>query len=186
MRRKNSRRGPFKLISSKLVYGNPWIVVREDAVIRPGGSRGIFGVINMAGGGSVLPLDKNGYVYLAKEYKYGIERESVEAFSGGRAKGEEPIDAVKRELKEELGMTAKEWTYLGYVDPFTTVAYAPNHMFLAKGLKHTRRSPDRGEQIQILHVKFKDAISMVMQGQITHSASCVLILKVAKLLGIAN
>jgi hypothetical protein len=57
---------PFKLLSTNTVYKNPWISVREDKVIRPGGKEGIFGIIEMIPGSSVLPVDNTGNVLLVK------------------------------------------------------------------------------------------------------------------------
>ncbi len=175
-------KGPFTVVGSKAIYQNDWITVREDQVIRPGGHPGIFGVVEMGQGASVLPMNQDGNVYLAKEYKYGIEQETIEVFSGGLHQNESPLEGAKRELKEELGATAKEWVEMGFIDPLTTIVSNPNHMFLARYLQFGSRNLDEGEQITIIEMKFESALTMVMTGQITHSTSCVLILKVAQLL----
>lgn len=177
-------RGPFQILESETVYKNKWITVHEDHVIRPGGSRGIFGVIEMVPGSSVLPLDKEGYVYLVKEYKYGIDKESIEVISGAIDKNESPLDAAKRELEEELGFTAHCWEALGYVDPFTTIVNSPNFLFLAREFKITSTNLDEGEKVIPIRVKFSEALEKVLKGEITHSASCVLILRAARVLGV--
>ena len=181
MDKNGSARGPFRRLSSRVVYQNPWITVREDKVVRPGGEEGVFGTVEKLPGASILPLDLEGNVYLAQEYKYAVDRTTVEVFSGGAEEGESPLEAARRELREELGMTARDWLDLGLVDPFTTIVSAPNHMFLARDLKAATASPDAGEQITAIRVPFADALTMVMRGDITHAASCVLVLKVAKL-----
>ncbi len=174
-------KGPFTVLGSKAIYQNDWITVREDQVIRPGGHSGIFGFINMGQGASVLPMEENGDIYLAKEYKYGIEAETIEVFSGGLNQNETPLEGAQRELQEELGATAEQWVSLGVVAPLTTIVSNPNHMFLAKRLKFGPRDLDEGEEIEILRLKFEAALAMVMAGEITHSTSCVLILKVAQI-----
>jgi len=176
----NKKRGPFRFIHSREIYKNPWIRIREDKVIRPGGRQGIFGVIEMKSGSSVLALTKDRHVYLIKEYKYGIGRYSTEVMSGAIEESESPLAAAKRELKEELGLEAAQWINLGVVDPFTTVVCSPNYLFLALKVKEGARSPDKGEILNIVKVPFKQTVDMVMQGKITHSASCVLILKAEK------
>lgn len=170
-------KGPFELRSSEKVYVNPWISVREDKVIRPGGKDGLFGVVTMLPGSSVLALDTKGNVILIKEYKYAVERETIEVVSGGIDTNETPLEAAKRELREEAGAEAKEWIALGTVDPFTTVVNSPNHLFLAKGLAQFAPHPDEGETIERLIVPYTEALRMVQRGEITHGASCVLILK---------
>ena len=173
---------PFKLLSSKEVYRNPWIRVREDAVIRPGGKEGVFGIITMIPGSTVLPMTDDGYVYLTKEYKYAIRAESTEVISGAIGEKETPLEAAKRELQEEAGLVAGKWTDLSVVNPFTTIVESPNYIFLAEELSETRKSLDEGEVIGLEKVLFDDALEMVMNGKITHGATCVVILKVALLL----
>jgi 8-oxo-dGTP pyrophosphatase MutT (NUDIX family) len=168
---------PFKLLTSTKIYKNPWISVREDKVIRPGGKEGIFGVVEIAPGSSVLPMDDDGNVFLVKEYKYGIQRATVEVISGGMDKDETPLMAAVRELREEVGVEAKEWIELGSIDPFTTIVSSPNYLFLAKGLDHSEPKPDEGETLEHIKIPFKQALSMVRNGKITHAASCVLILR---------
>ncbi|MBI4261915.1 NUDIX hydrolase [Candidatus Uhrbacteria bacterium] len=174
--------GPWKIKESHEKYKNPWIRVREDQVIRPDGEDGIFGVIEMVAGVSVLPLDDNGFVYLTKEFHYAIERDSIEVVSGAIDKGENSHEAAKRELKEELGIEATQWINLGIVNPFTTVVKSPATLFLAKNLHFSESNPEGTERINIVKVKFDEALRMVMESEITHGPSCVLILKVAEYL----
>ena len=65
--------GPWKIKESVIKYKNPWIEVREDKVIRPDGKSGIFGVVNMKHGISVLPMDDEGFVYLTEEFNEGSQ-----------------------------------------------------------------------------------------------------------------
>lgn len=145
---------------------------------RPNGRSGIFGVVKMIPGVSVLPLDKEGFVYMTKEFHYAIEKEDVETASGGIDGNEEPIKAAKRELKEELGIEAEEWVDLGLVNPFTTVIKSPQKMFLARKLKFGKDNQEETENIELFKVKLEKAVQMVMDSTITHGPSCVLILKV--------
>lgn len=174
--------GPWKIKSTEQKYKNPWISVHEDQVIRPDGEDGIFGVVEMVGGVSVLPLDEEGYVYLTKEFRYAIKKDSIEVISGGIDKNEKVIDAAKRELKEETGIIADEWIDLGTVNPFTSVVKSPAIIYLARQLHFVKADPEATEKIEILKIKFEDAVDMVMESEITHGASCILILKAARYL----
>jgi 8-oxo-dGTP pyrophosphatase MutT (NUDIX family) len=175
-------KGPYTVLSSRNAYENPWLIVREDKVIRPGGKEGYFGIIEMKAGASVLALNSQHEVYLVSEYKYGIERDSIELMSGALEPDETPLDAAKRELKEELGLEADEWIDLGVVDPFTTAVHSPNYMFLAMGIQEGEPTPEDGEVLEIIKTRFSEAIEMVMRSEITHAASCVLILKAERYL----
>lgn len=171
---------PFKTILKRVIYKNPWMTLHEHEVIRPDGRSGIQAFIETSGGGSVLPIMEDGSVFLSREYKYPVSKYSIEVFSGGRKAGEEPIEAVKRELKEELGAIAEEWEYIGFIHPFTSFSKSPNHLFIAKKLNFSHRMLDDGELIDVIRVDLSKALKLVLNGEITHAASCVLILRAAR------
>jgi len=178
----NNKNGEFIIKKSVQKYKNPWIEVVEEKVIRPNGKPGIFGIVKMVEGISVLALDDNGFVYLTEEFHYAIRKRHMEVVSGAIDKGESAIKAAKRELKEELGIEAKEWIDLGLVNPFTTVINSPARLFLAKKLKFSKSNQEETENIKLIKVKLKKAVEMVMKSIITHGPSCVLILKAEKYL----
>lgn len=175
--------GPYEVLQSLVKYQNRWLTVREDTVVRPGGAKGIFGVVEMVPGSSVLAMDDGQNVFLVQEFKYGVRRDSLEVISGALEPGESPLQGAKRELKEELGIEAQQWTDLGMVDPFTTVVRSPNYMFLARNLSEGNPSPDDGEQLRTVKLPFETVLAMVLNGGITHAASCVAILRTARILG---
>lgn len=175
--------GPWKIKSSEVKYVNQWMEVREDAVVRPDNKDGIYSLVIFKDGASALPMDDEGYVYLAEMFRYAIGHVSIETSGGIIDSSEEPREAAARELKEELGITADEFIPLGYMDPFTGCVKSGAHLFLARGLTMGATEPEGDEQIKILKVKFEDAVQMVMDSKITHGQSCVLILKAAKYLG---
>ena len=177
-----TKRGSWKIKNTRIVYNNRWISVCEDSVVCPDGKPGIFGVVTILPVSSVVPLDSKGNVYLTKEYHYAVGRITIEAISGGIEKGENKLSTAKRELKEETGLVAKKWTYLGTVDPFTTVVESPNYMYLAQRLSQGKAHQEGTENIRVIKVPLKKALQWVKEGKITHSATCVALLKTAYLL----
>jgi 8-oxo-dGTP pyrophosphatase MutT (NUDIX family) len=169
------------VLSSRKIYESPWMRLREDRIVQ-NGTPMTFSVIDMREGVTVLPVYENGLVNLVSEYKYGIGRVSTEAISGGLDADENPLQAAGRELEEEVGLRAQQWTYLGRLDPFTTAVHSPNHLYLAQQLTVTAAHPDPGEVLTPVKLTFAEALEMVMNGTITHSATCVVILKVARIL----
>ncbi len=176
------KRGPWKVKSGRTVYKNPWMTVREDSVIDPGGRPSVFGVVTIQSGVSVIPIDEQGNIYLAKEYQYAIGKIDITAVSGGMEKGESVLASAKRELREETGLRAKKWTYLGVVDPFTSKVFSRTYMYLAEGLSQGKADLEAQETLTVVKVPFKRAVQWVMESKITHSGTCVAILKAEKYL----
>ncbi len=174
--------GPYTVLHSRPVYENPWLRLREDRLRTAGGEETLLGVVTMRPGVTVLAMEPSGEVYLVREFKYALGEQTLEAVSGAIESGETPEMAGLRELSEEAGLVASEWVDMGLVNPFTTIVNAPNHLFLARNLSQTRRAPEAGERLDLVKMPFEDALRAVLRGEITHAASCVLILKTQMLL----
>jgi ADP-ribose pyrophosphatase len=174
--------GPWHILARKEVYRDAWIALDRDEVIRPDGQPGTHCILHLKPGVSVLPLDDQGMVYLTEEFHYGVGRVTVEVVSGGIEPDEQAELTARRELQEELGITAKEWIDLGVCDPFTSVVVSPTRLFLARGLNFGPTSLEGTEQIHCCKVPLATAVQMVLHSQITHGPSCVLILKTILLL----
>lgn len=172
---KQSLKGsPYKILSSKIVYENPWIKVREDKVLRPGEKKGIFGVIDYGQGVSIVVLNKKRGIYLVKEYYYAIEQYALQVPSGAIDQRETALEAGKRELLEETGLVSDKWIDLGMIHPFTMIMKSPAYLFLALDAKEKGQ---KEKEIEIIKIPFDKAYEMVMNNQIVHSGSVVAILK---------
>ncbi|HKS28101.1 MAG TPA: NUDIX hydrolase [Pyrinomonadaceae bacterium] len=170
--------GPWKIKSSEAKYRSELIDVYEDEVIKPNGDAGTYSTVRVKAGVSVLPIDTEGFVYLARDFRYALGRESIEAVAGAIDEGESRETAARRELKEELGIEASEFVALGRVDPMPSLVDSPSYLFLAKGqLKFREKELEAGENVSTMKVKLSEAVRMVMRGDITHGSSCVLILR---------
>ncbi len=173
-----NKRGPWIIKESQEKYKNKWITVTEHQVLRPDGKDGIFGEVRMLDGISILPIDTKGNAYLTKEFRFAVNKESIECVSGGIDKDENPETAARRELKEELGMEVSELVSLGEVHPFTSVVGSAAHLFLANNITLEGDTSWEGtEQITRITIPFTQAVDMVMKGEIFHSQTCTLILK---------
>ncbi len=169
--------GPWQIVESNVVYNDPWIHVRKDDVIRPDGLPGTHSVVDLKPGVCVLALDDDNNAYLTEEFHYGVGRVTIEAVSGGIELDESPAVCAKRELQEELGIKAADWTEMGLVDPFTASVVSPTRLYLAQDLSFGESAPDGTEQIRCVKMPLRDALKMVVASEITHGPSCVLILK---------
>jgi 8-oxo-dGTP pyrophosphatase MutT (NUDIX family) len=162
---------PWRTLGSRRVYENPWISVREDSVVRPDGEPGIYGVVhykNTAVG--VLPVD-NEHVYLVGQYRYPLERYSWEIPEGGCPEGEEPLEAARRELREETGLEAGNWRRLGEAFLSNSVADEYAVWFLATDLVPGEPQNEGTEVIGVRRVPLREAVVMATDGRITDALS---------------
>lgn len=176
-----SYKNPWQTLSSKTVYENPWLRVREDKVIRPDGNPGIYGVVELKPSIGVVVLNDADEIALVGQWRYAHNKFSWEIPTGGSIKDDESIlDAAKRELKEETGINAKEWLSLGSIDNSNGATTDVANLFLAKELELLEAQQEPEEDIVTEWVAFDKAIDMVMKGEITESCSVAGILKVDK------
>ncbi len=169
--------GPWRIVSSAVVYADPWIQVRLDQVIRPDGQPGTHTVTTIKPGVCVIAEDESGEVILTSEFHYAVGRVTLEGVSGGCDGEEAPEVAARRELAEELGLEAAELVPLGICDPFTAMVLSPTHLFVARGLTRVAARPEGTERIEAARMPLREAVEKVMSSEITHGPTCVAILK---------
>jgi 8-oxo-dGTP pyrophosphatase MutT (NUDIX family) len=176
---------PWSTLSSRVVYRNPWLALREDKVIRPDGKEGIYSVIEIRPSCGIIAINENDQIALVGQWRYVHNKYSIEIPTGGSEQGETPLDAAKRELREETGLTAEDWTALGTVDNSNGATTDVAHLFLARNLTTGPSVPQGDEHVELRWTPFTDAVLSVMKGEITESVSVAAILK-TELLGRAT
>jgi len=176
---------PWKTLTSKPIYDNPWINVTEHEVLNPKGKPGIYGVVsfkNLAIG--VIPVDDEGFTYLVGQYRYTLNDYHWEIPEGGAVLGTDPLDTAKRELREETGLIAGTYKLLTATHTSNSVTNELGYIYMAEGLSQGPDEQEDTEQIQVKKVHLSEALDMVLQGKITDAISQVAILWAARLKGI--
>jgi len=174
---------PWTILSERPIYDNKWIGVTEYDVINPGGGKGIYGKVhfkNIAIG--VLPLDEELNTWLVGQYRFPLDQYSWEIPEGGGDPAVPPVASAQRELLEETGLVAKEWTPIIELHLSNSVSDEKAIIFLARQLEQREPEPEETEQLVVRKVPFAEAYRMVEQGIITDSMSVAAILKVKLML----
>ncbi|MCC6178981.1 MAG: NUDIX hydrolase [Chloroflexi bacterium] len=169
---------PWQRRSSRPIYENPWIAVREDQVIRPDGNPGIYGVVHFQHWAiGVVPLTDDGDTFLVGQYRYTLDHYSWEIPEGGGEMTETPLEAARRELLEEAGIEAATWTYLGEAHLSNSATDEVGAVFLAEGLTLGQARPDGTEDLQLRRVPFAEAVGMALTGEISDALAVVGLLR---------
>jgi len=171
------KHGPWTIQETSQKYQNSFINVREDQVLQPDGQPGMYATVKMKPGVAILPIDSNGVLYLIRQFRYALGKESLEVVCGALEEDEPRLEAAQREVQEELGIKAEEWNELGVFDLDTSIVHCPVYLFIAKHLTFTQTNREGTETMETIRIPFDTAVQMVMDNKITHAPSCVLILK---------
>ena len=177
---------PWQITSQKEIYDNPWINLTEYQVINPSGNPGIYGKIhfkNIAIG--ILPLDDEMNTYLVGQYRFALGQYSWEMPEGGGPLGIDPIESAKRELLEETGLKAGNWSELVRIHLSNSVSDELSIIYLARNLAQFEAEPEDTEQLIVKKLPFETVYQMVCDGEITDSMTVAAVLRL-KLLMLEN
>lgn len=174
----SNKENPWKTLKVTTVYDNPWIKLTHEDVIIPNGKEGIYGKVhfkNYAVG--IIPLDEDNNTWIVGQFRYALNEYSWEIPEGGALIPQDPLDAAKKELAEEVGLQAKNWKLIAKLHNSNSVTDEVAFIFVAKDLSEAYAEPDETEVIERRKLPLKDAIQMVIDGQITDSMSVAGLLK---------
>jgi len=174
---------PWKTNSSRDIYENPWIKIREDAVTRPDGKAGIYGVVSMKNRAvGVVPLHDDGTVTLVGQFRYTMDEYSWEIPEGGCPADEEPIETARRELIEETGLIAGKIAPIGgEIHLSNSVTDERGYLFVATDLIEGEADPEGTEKIETLRIPLEKAVEMALSGEIKDGLSVLALLLVNNL-----
>lgn len=174
-------RNPWRTTSSRQIYENPWIEVREDQVVRADGSHGIYGVVrprNLALG--AVPLFADGTIVLVGQHRYPLDEWSWEIPEGGGDPASPPEEEMARELREETGLTAGRWRPLGgRLALSNSITNEQGLVFLAEDLTQGDAEPEPTEELARWRLPLTEAVVMAMDGRISDALSVIALLRAA-------
>ena len=173
MEKKN---GNWTINETKEIFKNDLFAVYEDDVLQPDGKPGKYATAHFIPGACVLAIDDEDFVYLTEQFRYVAGRDSLEVVAGAM-EDETALDAAKRELREEVGITAEEMKEIGVVQLDNSMIKNEVTFFVARKLSFEKPDRDAAEEMKTVKIKFRDAVEKVLSGEINHSLSRALILQ---------
>lgn len=172
--------GPWRRLSRRSAYANPWLELLHDEVLRPDGSPGIYGVVHLRNAAvGVVVLDEAGRVLLVGQHRYTLDAYSWEIPEGGVPFDEDLLDGAKRELREETGFEAAEWRLLFRFSMSNSVTDEVGAIFLATGLTPGEATPEPSEDLAVRWVTLDEATAMIDAGELTDVMSVAGLARVA-------
>lgn len=160
-------------LDTAVMYEGSFMEVHKDRVRLPDGTESSREYITHPGAVTVLALLDNGNLVLERQFRYAPQREFIELPAGKIDHGEDTLLTAQRELLEETGYVANEWTHLATTWP--CIGYADERMeyFLARGLSHEGRKLDDGEYLEVFELSLAEALDWIRQGRINDSKTIV-------------
>jgi ADP-ribose pyrophosphatase len=154
-------------LSTREVYRNNWLRVREDEILRSNGHKGIYGVVDKDPCAVIIPIE-NGRIWLVEQFRYTIQQRALELPQGGwEMEIENPQELARGELREETGLDARDMTLLGTHWIAYGFARQKQFIFLATGLTQVEKDPDPEEHDLVTHtVPVEEFEQMMLDGRI--------------------
>ena len=171
--------------STEDIFDGVILHVKRDMVSLSNGSTAVREVIRHIGAVCVIPVTEDNRVIMERQFRYPLNRVILEIPAGKLdAPDEDRLSAIKRELREETGYSADEWTELGDFHP--APAYSDEYitMYMARGLHKGKRDLDDDEFLDVYAIPLADLMKDVMEGRISDAKTQVCVLKAARILGI--
>lgn len=171
-----------KKLSSEEIFDGVAIHLFRDEILLPNGNKDVREVVRHPGAVCVIPITDDGEIIFVNQFRYALNRVTLEVPAGKLEKGEDPMEAALRELSEETGVAAEK------IEPLDALYTSPAlideiiYMYIATGLSQGEQHLDDDEFVNAVKIPMDEAIDMVMSGKILDAKTQLIILKAAKYL----
>lgn len=173
---------PWKTLSSRPIYENPWMRLREDIAELPDGRTTLYGVVSFGECVGVLPFVDADHVLLVRQYRYVFgENQRWEMPTGGVKSGETAEQAALRELQEEAGYTAQRLDWVSTYYTSKSICHETAHIYLGYDLTQSALPPDDTEFFERAIFPFADVVEMVKRSEVRDGMTVIAVLHAASL-----
>ncbi len=170
--------------STAVVAAAGRFALERDSVAWAAGDTGEYVLVRTPDSAFMVPVDAQGQTTLVRQWRYPWGESSWEVPAGTLEDGEDALGGARRELAEEAGLEAAEWTPLGAVRG-SAILTGRQHLFLARGLSSVARAPESYERDMITRrLDLREALDEALGGGIRHAGSITALARAARVLGL--
>ena len=167
---------PIETVRREIVWSSPWYQIRQDQIILPDGSPGVFNVIMHPGAAFIIPVTDKGQIVLLRHYRYTVEDWCWEIPAGGLNEDTTPVETAAAELREEIGGTARTLEYLGQFYTANGICDEIAHVFLASGVQLAEPNHEPLEVMEIHPMPAEEVFKMAHSNKISDGPSALALL----------
>jgi len=167
--------------SKRVVYENAWLSFEAHEIVHPTGAPGVHGVVVTPRASAVVLVDGND-VLLARQARFAIDAVVLEVIKGGRHEGEDGLACAQRESREEAGVVALQWYALGQTYEIPSIVQEPVELYLGAGLSPAPLAPEEVERIDVVRMRFDDALEACADGRIDDAVTAIALLRAKRAL----
>ena len=170
-----------KMLASELIFDGRLLKLYRDEVETVGG-KSVREYVHHPGGAAVVALDGDGNVYLERQFRYPYRKVVTEIPAGKLEEGEDPFDAIRRELKEEIGAEAGRWDALGHIMPSVGYTDEMLYLYLARDLTFGETHWDKDEYLEPFKLPFAEALARAADGRINDGKTVAALFRADRLM----
>ena len=168
-----------RCLTSETIYDGCLLHVRKDDILLPDGGTSVREYIKLGHAVCMVPLTDDDEVLMERQYRYAVGQ-VIREIPAGKIDdpAEDPLEAAKRELREETGAEAAQWYDLGVFLPAVAYCTETIHMYACKGLTFGERELDEGEFIDVYRMPLEELVDEILAGKLVDSKTQAAILRI--------
>lgn len=170
----------YRRLSRRQVYKNVWLSVEAHRIVHPSGVPGEHILITTPQSCGILVQDHDELLF-TRQPRFAAQCDVIEIVKGGQHEGETSQECAKRELREELGISAHHWSDLGRLREIPSIVDPPVTIFVARDLEFAAPEPAEEESISLVRLTIDKALDAALSGEIDDAVTIAALFRFAAL-----